>query len=157
MALVGAPTAFSAGVIVDEATVDGTAVADVMLADDVTLVCGVTFVDGVTFVVVTAFAEDVTFGDDVLLAGTNPAVTPADESCCPATACLMPGNSERGLFLGSVGKSDTPEMTVIGTLFFDLDLLFFFFFGMSLLSIGGGSASSLRKVRAAVSLCAESI
>ena len=131
--LVGAPTAFSDGNTVDAAALlePTVAVADVAVADDVT---------------------------GVFLAGTNPAIVPLDGVSSRVMGTEeTSGISERGrlLALGSVGKSETPDIG--GPSFLDLGFFFFFFALFSRLSIGGGSSSSLRRVRAAVILCAENV
>ena len=120
----GHPIAFSAGVIVVEAT-DG----------------GVTFPDDPTL------SDDVTSDDvtELLSAGIKPVTTPPDELSSTGTVPAG-GSSERGFLLRRVGKSATPDIVLgfFGFLPFFLDNF--------LLSIGGGSSSSLRRVRAAVIL-----
>ena len=140
--LAGAPTAFSEAVIFEEvALLAPVAAAEVAAPDDVT------------------FADDVTFTDDVIevfLAGTKPDMAPPEVVLSRVMGTEeTSGISERGrlLELGREGKSDTPE--IFGPRVLDLGFFFFFLLVFSLLSIGGGSCSSLRRVRAAVILCAE--
>ena len=134
--LVGAPTALSEAVIFEEVALLAPVVAAEVAAPD-----------------------DVTFADDVIevfLAGTKPDMAPPDVVLSRVMGTEeTSGISERGrlLELGREGKSDTPE--IFGPRFLDLGFFFFFLPVFSLLSIGGGSCSSLRRVRAAVILCAE--
>ena len=134
--LVGAPTALSEAVIFEGvALLAPVAAAEVAAPDDVT------------------FADDVI---EVFLAGTKPDMAPPDVVLSRVMGTEeTSGISERGrlLELGREGKSDTPE--IFGPRFLDLGFFFFFLLVFSLLSIGGGSCSSLRRVRAAVILCAE--